>query len=381
MLNCNPKILRRQAMRLGRRPKLMAAVLFIVLLFVLRWHLNTTRPEYHLSESDNQTHEVHHTPPYLAPITNVASKLWETVRKGSSDIRALLPFNHRKNSNFSNLPNEGAATQIQVMLPSKLLVSSDHRAIKGIQRSQAHRYQPDADGFFRCLNSTQRIPMWQVNDEYCDCVDATDEPGTSACQFGSFHCATQSDQYSQAVPSSKVGDRRCDCCDGSDEDAEMKCVNNCAEMMEKAQKRKEQLNAAKVRKLEYEQMAASAKIKMEAYGPKGIFYKLSKACYPHKQWGFQFEVCPYRRVSMYRENGTANLGTKPSLEKLDDENHTWVLKMLEGDVVKLVAPTQPCTKTRHSQIRFQCGLEDRVAAVQEPQRCVYEFAFETPAAC
>jgi protein kinase C substrate 80K-H len=35
---------------------------------------------------------------------------------------------------------------------------------------------------FSCIKQ-QRIPYDALNDDYCDCIDATDEPGTSACQF------------------------------------------------------------------------------------------------------------------------------------------------------------------------------------------------------
>ena len=39
---------------------------------------------------------------------------------------------------------------------------------------------------FRCLDSNQRFPMSYVNDDYCDCDDGSDEPGTSACSNGRF---------------------------------------------------------------------------------------------------------------------------------------------------------------------------------------------------
>ena len=57
-----------------------------------------------------------------------------------------------------------------------------------------------------------------MNDDYCDCVDGTDEPGTSACPNSLFFCEFQ-DEFlnNNYIPASKVNDGICDCCDGSDE--------------------------------------------------------------------------------------------------------------------------------------------------------------------
>lgn len=36
-------------------------------------------------------------------------------------------------------------------------------------------YDPTQD--FTCLDGSKTIPFSSVNDDYCDCVDASDEPG------------------------------------------------------------------------------------------------------------------------------------------------------------------------------------------------------------
>ena len=64
--------------------------------------------------------------------------------------------------------------------------------------------------------------------DFCDCVDGSDEPGTSACPNGKFFCLNIGYE-SCTLPSSRVNDGICDCCDGSDE-AESICPNTCQEL-------------------------------------------------------------------------------------------------------------------------------------------------------
>lgn len=47
----------------------------------------------------------------------------------------------------------------------------------------AHLFQPQpsSSNQFKCLDSKELIPIEAVNDDYCDCKDGSDEPGTSAC--------------------------------------------------------------------------------------------------------------------------------------------------------------------------------------------------------
>ncbi|GAQ88290.1 Glucosidase 2 subunit beta [Klebsormidium nitens] len=74
------------------------------------------------------------------------------------------------------------------------------------------------------------LPCERLNDDFCDCMDGTDEPSTTACSGfgGRFECR----KSRELIPTSLVNDGVCDCCDGSDEFSTMskaygKCPHRC----------------------------------------------------------------------------------------------------------------------------------------------------------
>ena len=85
---------------------------------------------------------------------------------------------------------------------------------------------------FSCADGGGAVTSSAVNDDYCDCHDGSDEPGTSACSSGRFWCANAG-FAERFVPSSRVNDGVCDCCDGADEwsagaGSAVACRNSCA---------------------------------------------------------------------------------------------------------------------------------------------------------
>mmetsp|Transcript_39000 Transcript_39000/g.69880 ORF Transcript_39000/g.69880 Transcript_39000/m.69880 type:complete len:548 (-) Transcript_39000:39-1682(-) len=82
-----------------------------------------------------------------------------------------------------------------------------------------------SSGTFACLDGSRQVPLHAINDDFCDCVNGSDEPGTSACPRGTFYCKNLG-HTPKVLPSSFVNDSVCDCCDGSDE-AKGVCENEC----------------------------------------------------------------------------------------------------------------------------------------------------------
>lgn len=114
----------------------------------------------------------------------------------------------------------------------------------GVPPSHVAKYVPTtstsgAGQTWTCLDGSKQISWNAVNDDYCDCPDGSDEPGTSACPNGVFFCKNVG-HIGSTIPSSRVNDGLCEpeCCDGSDE-APGVCPDKCKDVGEEYRKEME----------------------------------------------------------------------------------------------------------------------------------------------
>jgi hypothetical protein len=49
--------------------------------------------------------------------------------------------------------------------------------VRGVDPALLPRYSLQPGESFTCLDESRTIPVQQLNDDYCDCADGSDEPG------------------------------------------------------------------------------------------------------------------------------------------------------------------------------------------------------------
>ncbi|GAB1602984.1 glucosidase 2 subunit beta-like [Argonauta hians] len=300
------------------------------------------------------------------------------------------PLLEEKNFVINELPLEDKKP---LKLP-KYSLKNSKSLIRGVHTDKTHLYFPTENNTFQCLYSKQQIPYQNLNDDFCDCADNSDEPGTSACPSSKFYCTFQLDGLKpQFTRSSRVRDGICDCCDGSDEwstellpdNIRIKdpksggavmhapCNNWCMEIHRKVRQKKLMMIEGLRRKVPYLKAAADLKNK-NLYGPKGIFFKLSLQCFPFQLSPYEYNICPFKKCTQQKfPQPVISVGQKPAWEKM--KPGSYVLKMTGGS-----SQYCPDNKGRVSRIVFECGIVDQVKSIQEDV-CEYNIAFSTPAAC
>mmetsp|Transcript_74309 Transcript_74309/g.205089 ORF Transcript_74309/g.205089 Transcript_74309/m.205089 type:complete len:422 (+) Transcript_74309:57-1322(+) len=270
-----------------------------------------------------------------------------------------------------------------------------------------------ASGRFACFDGSRTFPSFEgvVNDDFCDCADGSDEPGTSACSgiaaqadgaasqpaLQGFSCGWPLDGAEDDLPMSRaavvirfgaVNDGICDCCGGEDEwDGATVCPNRCDEVEAEEQAEASRSLAGSRAREAYVQRAATLKSekKYEAIdgGPDGVFIAAAaEGCLKLDDGDYTFEVCLFDRVSQKSSKGGRSfvLGRdgKWAESLWEDGSH-------RKDYTKLIMDNgEYCAASgapRKAEVMFECAATPALLTVQEAQVCVYTFRMLTPAAC
>ncbi|KAK7502961.1 hypothetical protein BaRGS_00005910 [Batillaria attramentaria] len=375
-----------------RKVQTLALLAVIVILYFLLQFFSVSR----LSTYRNKNVQVMH------------AESAEDIDRGSPDQDRGSPDKDRGSLDLSKKYSD-EVVQHPAHIPS---------APRGVHPSNVARYSEDSDGMFTCMESKLRIPMERVNDNFCDCPDSSDEPGTSACPDGKLFEMTELDTKSvgqcppashlngtngrtripqrgpQFVHSSKVNDGICDCCDGSDEWAGQEvpplmrlkgktgavlhapCADRCGDIRKLIEdERRIQQKGLLLQKRYLDAAKQLSPREKTNYGPLGIFYLLSQQCYEHSTHEYRYTICPFQSVK--QSSGAVRhtvLGRDGRWVQLTPGDY--LLTMAQGD-----ATLCPDGQPRQTQIRFLCGLEDHVISIHEDQKCRYVVRFSSPAAC
>ncbi|XP_077414219.1 glucosidase 2 subunit beta [Vanacampus margaritifer] len=164
---------------------------------------------------------------------------------------------------------------IPLLLLSAAVSTVEVHRPRGVPLTKKHFYVEGKP--FTCLDGSRTIPFDRVNDDYCDCQDGSDEPGTPACPNGSFYC-TNAGHRPTFIPSSRINDGVCDCCDATDEfNSGARCPNTCRELGRKERESLQKLaEIAKEGFILKQQLIQEAKRGLEEKKAKALEFEASK---------------------------------------------------------------------------------------------------------
>lgn len=284
--------------------------------------------------------------------------------------------------------------------------------IRGAPSDAQQKYvmQMKAGPGFHCFDKSKHFDSFEVvNDDYCDCPDGSDEPGTSACAGlaslapKGFACAWAKggDVASKAPVASmgslvgptgivrlgSVNDNICDCCGGEDEwDSDVKCPNRCQELADVAAREASKAMEGSKARQAYVKKAASLRneprFKDMDGGPDNVYLVAAEGCLKFKDGDFDYEVCLFKHVTQrnVKTGESYKLGKKAAWSTT-----LWENGEQRKDYSKMIMSEgtycAPAQAGRKSEILFECAPTPSIVQVQEAQMCVYNIRMLTPAAC
>lgn len=114
---------------------------------------------------------------------------------------------------------DDTTTRKEIFVKSKFLRNSNYnnKTFVSVFQTNITLSTPNIN-YFTCFDNSNSFAV--LDDDYCDCLDGSDEPDTSACSIYTFRKKTfrcKNLDYPYELYGSRVNDGVCDCSDGSDE--------------------------------------------------------------------------------------------------------------------------------------------------------------------
>lgn len=290
--------------------------------------------------------------------------------------------------------------------PVKSLPDSRYlKAVRGVASGLQKRYlELQAIRKFACFDQSNNFSTFDVvNDEYCDCPDGSDEPGTSACSgvqlalasLPGFLCGWQMAHEQTQLPHwaarvvrrAAVNDGICDCCGGEDEWELNQCPNTCAFAQAAEEEESHRASAgSRARQALVEKAKALQHTRKHAGtdgGPENVYLAVAEeGCVTKNDGDFNFQVCIFGEVKQteVKSGHQYKLGEGGEWSVFlweNGEDKKDYSKLIMGGGDYCFASQAP----RRAEVVFECAETPSVEKVQETQVCVYTITFRTPAAC
>ena len=108
------------------------------------------------------------------------------------------------------------------------------------------------------------------------------------------------------------------------------------------------------------------------YGTDQQFMTMDGKCFELTVKQYVYEVCPYASAKQKEGHSSTSLGSWQGLEVTPSGQS--MMKFTGG---------QSCWQgpQRSLTVKLACGAEDKLLTVEEPSKCVYEIAMQTPTVC